>query len=238
MTILDLIQGSMRLINVLGTGETASSTEANQAFTSLNDMIDTWSTEQLLIYAKAHETFPLVVNQQSYQFGNGAPDFNSTSGRPQRIENINFQQVSGTTTMELPIEIINQDEWAGLSVKTITSNLPTKMWPEYTFPYATLNFWPIPSVTNNVIIWSWKPLSDFTALTSTIALPPGYNKALRYNLAVELAPEYGKTLDPVIIAQATNSKAAIKRMNSRVDLLGVDQALLPQKATWNWFTGE
>jgi hypothetical protein len=238
MTVLDLIQSAMRLANILGTGETASAVEANQAFDSLNDMIDTWSTEQLLIYAKAYETFPLVVNQQSYQMGNGAPDFNSSSGRPLKIEDINFQQVSGTTTVELPIDILSQDQWAAISVKTVTSNLPTKMWPEFTFPYTTLNFWPIPTVSNNVIIWSWKPLSDFTNLAAVIALPPGYNKALRYNLAVELAPEYGKTLDPVIISQATNSKAAIKRMNSRVDLMGVDDALLPQRSTWNWFTGE
>lgn len=236
MTTLDHIQSSMRLANILGQGETASSVEASQALQSLNDMLDTWSTENLLIYAKAYETFPLVVNQQAYQMGTGAPDFNTT--RPQKIEEINFQQISGTTTLELPIEIINQDQWAAISVKTITSNLPTRMWPQYTYPNAILNFWPIPSITSNVIIWSWKPLTDFGALTTTITLPPGYSKAIRYNLAVELAPEYGKNLDPVVIAQATASKAAIKRMNSPTTLMGVDEALLPQKSTWNWYVGE
>lgn len=236
MTCLDLINGAMRLIGVLGSGETLANNEANDAFNALNDMIDTWSNEQLLIYVKAYETFPLVVNQQSYQMGTGAPDFNTV--RPQKIEDINFQQVSGNTTVELPIEIINQDQWADLSVKTITSNLPTKLWVQDTFPYSTLWFWPIPTTTNNVIIWSWKPLTDITSLTTTIALPPGYNKALRYNLAVELAPEYGKQLDPIVIENAAESKAAIKRMNSKTLLLGMDAGLLPQKPTWNWFTGE
>lgn len=227
----------MRLINVLGVGETPSAVEANQALSSLNDMIDTWSNENLLIYAKAYESFPLVVNKQAYLMGTGSADFNTV--RPQMIEAMNFQQISGTTTVELPIEIINQDQWASISVKTITSNLPTRMWPQYTFPYVTLNFWPIPDVTNNVIIWSWKPFTSVAAsLTTAIALPPGYNKALRYNLAVELAPEYGKSLDSTVIAQATNSKAALKRMNSRVDLMGTDPALLPQRSTWNWYTGE
>lgn len=236
MTTLDLISSAMRLINVLGTGETPSATEANQAMSSLNDMLDAWTNDNLLIYAKAYETFPLVVNQQSYQMGTGAPDFNTT--RPQSIEDINFQQVSGSTTVELPIQIINQDQWAAISVKTITSNLPTRMWPQYTYPYVILNFWPIPIITNNVIIWSWKPLINFGALTSVVSLPPGYSRALRYNLAVELAPEYGKTLDPVVASQAAGSKAALKRMNSRVDLMGMDPALLPQKSSWNWYTGE
>jgi hypothetical protein len=226
----------MRLAQILAVGEVPLSNESSDALQVLNDMVDTWSTEQLLIYAKAYESFPLVVNQQAYQMGSGAPDFNTA--RPQKIEDINFQQVSGNTTVELPIEIINQDQWAAISVKSITSNLPTRMWPQYTFPYATLNFWPIPMVSENVIIWSWKPLSEFSSLTTVIDLPPGYSKALRYNLAVELAPEYGKNLSDFLITEATQSKAAIKRMNSRVDLMACDPALMPQGNTWNWYTGE
>lgn len=238
MTGLDLITAAMRLIGAIGTGETPTANEANNAQSSLNDMIDSWSNDQLLVYAKAYEAFPLVVNQQSYQFGTGAPDFNSTSGRPLKIEDINFQQVSGSTTVELPIQILNQDEWAAITVKTITSNLPTKMWPQFTYPYVTLWFWPIPLVTSNVIIWSWKPLTQITNLSTAIALPPGYNKALRYNLALELAPEYGKNPSEMVTAQAIGSKAALKRMNSRIDLLGCDVGLLPQKSSFNWYTGE
>ena len=112
------------------------------------------------------------------------------------------------------------------------------MWPQYLYPYVVLNFWPVPSVAGNVIVWSWKPLSSIATLTTALSVPPGYLRALRYNLGVELAPEYGRQLDPVVIENAVESKASIKRMNTPITLMGIDQGVLPKKSTWNWFTGE
>ncbi len=236
MTGQDLINGAFRLIGVLASGEVPSASDSNDALTALNQMLDTWSTQNLLIPSKTFESLALVVNQQTYQMGTGAPDFNTI--RPQKIENINWQQISGSTTLDVPVEILNQDQWAAISIKTITSNLPTRMWPQYLYPYVKLNFWPIPSITGNVIVYSWKPLSSVATLTTALSVPPGYLRALRYNLGIELAPEYGRQLDPVVIENAVESKASIKRMNNPVTLLGIDPGVLPKKSTWNWFTGE
>jgi hypothetical protein len=232
----DVINGAMRLIGVLASGETPSSSESNDALTSLNNMIDSWTNQSLLIYEKAYETFALVANQQSYQWGSGVADFNSA--RPQKLENVNWQQVSSTTTVELPVEILNKDQWAAISVKGLTSNLPTRCWLDMTYPNATLYIWPIPSVAGNIVCWSWKPLITISTLTTAISLPPGYLKALIYNLAMELAPEYGKQVSSLVESQAVNSKAVIKRMNSKILLMGCDTAVLNKRSTWNWYTGE
>ncbi len=236
MTANDLITQSLRLLGVLSGNETPSSSESNTGLQYLNDMVDSWSTQQLLIYSKVNESFPLVPGQQSYQWGTGAADFNSA--RPQKIENALWQQPSSSQFFNLQIQLINQDEWSALTVPGTTSNIPTKLFVNYTFPYATLYFWPIPSVVNNVIFWSWKALSSFTLLTSIVSLPPGYNKALRYNLAVELAPEFGKQPSDIIIAQAVDSKADIKRMNNKTLLLQCDPGVIPHKPQFNWLTGE
>lgn len=236
MTTLDLITQSLRLIGVLAGNEVPSANESTTALQYLNDMVDSWSTQNMLIYAKVNETFPLVAGQQSYQMGTGAPDFNTA--RPQKIENAIWQQVQGSSVFNLEIEIINQDQWAALPVPNTQSNIPTKLFVNYTFPYATLYFWPIPLQANNFQMWSWKQLSDFSLLTSLVSLPPGYNKALRYNLAIELAPEFGKEPGPLIVAQATDSKADIKRMNNKPTLLQCDVATIPRKPGFNWLTGE
>lgn len=236
MTANDLITQSLRLIGVLAGNEVPSASEANTGLQYLNDMVDNWSTQQMLIYSKVNETFPLVANQQSYQMGTGAPDFNTV--RPQKIENAIWQQPQGSTNYNLEIDIINQDQWAALTVPTTQSNIPTKLFVLYGFPYATLYFWPIPLQANNLILWSWKQLSEFTLLTSLVSLPPGYNKALRYNLAMELAPEFGRQLDPLITEQAKFSKADIKRMNNRVVLMQADPAVIPRKPGFNWLTGQ
>jgi len=236
MTALDLINGSLRLLGVLASGEVAPNSEANDAFSSLNDMIDTWSNESLLIYEKAYETFGVNVNQQSYQWGAGATDFNSP--RPQRLENINWQQVTATTTLELPVDILNKDQWAAISIKGITSSIVTRAWLEFTYPNATLWLWPIPSVAANIVVWSWKPLIDIASINTTLSLPPGYQRALRYNLALELAPEYGVQVDPIVEAHAIESKANLKVMNSKILMMACDAATLNKRSTWNWYTGE
>lgn len=236
MTANDLITQSLRLIGVLSGNEPPSASEANTGLQYLNDMIDSWSTQQMLIISKVTETFALVANQQSYQMGTGAPDFNTV--RPQKIENAIWQQPQGATNYNLEIDIINQDQWAALTVPTTQSNIPTKLFVNYTFPYATLYFWPIPLQANNLILWSWKPITELSTLTTAVSLPPGYNKALRYNLAVELAPEFGRQLSDIIIAQAVDSKADIKRMNNRVFLMQADPAVIPRKPGFNWLTGE
>lgn len=236
MTALDLITSSLRLVGVLAGNEVPTANESTVGLQYLNDMVDSWSTQQMLIYAKVNETFALVANQQSYQMGTGAPDFNTA--RPQKIENAIWQQPQGATNYNLEIDIINQDQWAALTVPTTQSNIPTKLYVNYTFPYATLYFWPVPLQANNLILWSWKQLAEFAALTTAVSLPPGYNKALRYNLAVELAPEFGRTPSDLVITQAVDAKADIKRMNNRVTLMQADPAVIPRKPGFNWLTGE
>jgi hypothetical protein len=236
MTVLDIISAALRINGILAAGETASNNECNDALISLNNMVDTWSTEKMLIYATIQETFSLVVNQGAYQMGSGAPDFNTV--RPQKIENIVWQQPTGSYPFNLGIKIVTQDQWASIGVPTITSTIPTHMWPQYTNPYVTLNFWPVPQAVNNIVIWSWKPLTDFSSLTQTVTLPPGYQKAIIYNLALELAPEYGSTPSELVLVQAAESKAAIKRMNNSQNMLLADAAMLNRKPSWNWMTGE
>lgn len=234
-TALDLIQASMRMIGVLASGESLSANEATDALSSLNRMLATWSNENLLIYSKTLETFTLVSNQQSYTMGSGG-NFNTT--RPQLIENASLRTTSSSTALDLPIEIIDKDQWASISVKSIASSIPTKLFVQSTYPLATLWLWPIPSDANTLVLWSWKTLSSIATTAATVDLPPGYEDAIIWNLAVRLGPEYGRPADPMVVAEAAESKAAIKRMNHKPQLLTIDSALLSHRPTFRWLTGE
>jgi hypothetical protein len=61
---------------------------------------------------------------------------------------------------------------------------------------------------------------------------------LRYNLAIELAPEYGKEPSETTLGIAIQSKAKIKRMNSKPLYLKTDSALQTRGHVFNWLTGE
>jgi len=225
----------MRLIGALASGETATADQQTDALTALNSMIGVWSTEQLLIWAKVSEDFTLVPSQQSYTFGTGG-NFNST--RPQKIENAYLVTGTSPNVFEIPVDIVNQDQWASITVKTTQSAIPQRLYNDTAYPLSNIYLWPIPNAANTLRLYSWKPLSSFSTADSTVDLPPGYEEALRYNLAVRLAPEYGRPILPQVQEIAVGSKAAIKRMNTKFNLLISDDALLQRVRTFNWLTGE
>ncbi len=236
MTGQELIASSLRLIGVLASGETPSNAEATDGLTALNDVIESWSNEQLLIPDKVREVFPLVANQRVYTMGIGG---NFNTSRAMEIENCLIQLVANSPVLELPMEILNKDQYASILLKTMTSDFPLYMYNDGNYPLDNINIFPVPtSSANNIVLYSWKPLTAIATLTTSLSVPPGYKRALRYALALELSSEYGKTLSDTTIAQAIESKAVIKRTNAKPYYLQVDQAIRATPAVWDWRTGE
>lgn len=234
-TARDIISGALRLLGVIASGEPLGASEATDGLSSLNDMIDSWSNENLMIPNKVREVFALTGGKQSYTMGTGG-DFSSS--RSMWIEKVLVQLNSGASTLELPVKILTKDQFAGIILKQTQSTYPLYVYAEGTNPLETLNFWPIPQQANNVVIYSAKALAQLTTLTTALALPPGYSRALRYNLALELASEYGRAVPETVLEIAMASRAVIKRVNTEPQYLQVDNALRANTSTFNWYTGE
>lgn len=224
-TVSDLIKGSMRLIGAIAAGETPTASELADGLSALNEMIESWSTEKLIIPAMTRETFSLVGGTQSYTIGSGG-DFDTV--RPIKIEKALLQYQS-SPLQERPIEILNLDQWTGIVNKDTDSDYPTALYYDPTFLLGTLKFWPKPSAAKTIVLHSWKELTQLATSSTDVEFPPGYYRALRYNLAVEIAPEYGQEASPTIASIANEAKANIKRANRKVELLSVDQALVQNK---------
>lgn len=222
----------MRLIGAIATGETPSADELSDGLSTLNDLLDSWSNEGLLIYSVTRETFPLTQGQSRYSIGVGG-DFDTS--RPQKIQEATILS-SGN---ELPLNILNVQEYAAISIKTTTSNIPSDIYLEGTFPLNYLNLYPTPSSADSLVLYSLKPLSKYTLSSDTVSLPPGYARALRYNLALELSPEYGKPLNELIISVAQESKASIQRYNTAPVYMNSDiSSLINNNSSFNIETGQ
>lgn len=236
MTVLDLITGSFRLLGVLAGGEQPRADEAQNALSSLNSMIESWNLEKLMCYAVLPQTFPLVAGKLAYTMGVGG-DWDAAW--PSRIENVKLLYNTGTNPeMVLDIAIINRDQYLSFIVPSTSSTIPMWVYIDDGFPLKTFYFYTVPSIVNSVDIFAWSEITAFPDLQTEIILPPGYERALRFNLALELAPEYGKEPSPIVAAGAATSKATIKSFNMRPLYMQVDQALTAQKAGFNWLTGE
>ncbi len=234
MTGRDLITASLRLIGAIAPGESIPAAEATDGLAALNRMIDSWSNESLLIYAKVREEFTLTASDGIYSMGTGG-DFSTT--RPVHIEEAAIEIVSASPTYEVPITIIrNATEWAAVISKDTTSELPQYLYAEGTYPTDTLNLYPVPTVANKLVLYSQKPLTTITALATSVSMPPGYERALIYNFAVEISPEYNRMVPDVVMQTAIDSKALIKRTNHKPSYLKCDPALLG-KSSFNIYSG-
>lgn len=233
---LQLIQGAARLIGVLAEGEQLSSQGANDALNSLNDLIDSWSNEGLIAIPIVRETFALasVGLSETYTWGSAGT---LISARPQSIRRALIQLTGTSPPIELPMKIMNVDQYASVVLKSLQSTFPQYCYIDDAYPSRNVNIWPVPTdSTNSLVFYSVKPLINISTLTTTLSLPPGYQRAIRYALAVELAPEYGKAVPDSVIAIAVESKAAIKRANTKPIYLTVEAALAGRPGVYNWKT--
>jgi hypothetical protein len=79
-------------------------------------------------------------------------------------------------------------------------------------------------------LWVWRLLTQFSSLTEDVNFPPGYEKALRYALAAQLAIEYGRDSETQE-ALANDAEAAIEGLNASNDLAIEDPPETPEGQT-------
>lgn len=234
MTGREIVTASLRLLGVLAPGENLGASEATDGLSALNRMLGSWSNESLLINAKVRDELTLTPNDQQYSMGTGA-DFNTA--RPIRIEEALIRDESSSPAIEIPVKLLTKEEWAAIQVKESTSTYPHSLYAEGTYPNETINLYPKPTAAHKLVLYSWKPLPEIATLDTSVSLPPGYDDALIYNLAIRLAPEYGRAVSDAVGITATEAKAAIKRINHKPRYLKVDDALSPRGGGFNIYTG-
>ncbi len=232
-TALDIIKAALHNIGAIAIEEVPTAAEANDAFNLLNNMIAVWNTENLMIYSVNPEVFPVVPNQLSYTMGPGG---NFNTARPVLIEDAYMRDSAGN---DYKMSIVNYETYSAIITKTTSSALPTVMYDNQDFPLKTLTFWPKASDGSySFVLWVWKAVASFAALSDTLSLPPGYQAALEFNLSVWLSPRYGKTVSPDLALLASSTKAQLKKINYEVKELVFDPTLTGKGRVFNWLSGQ
>ena len=230
-TVLEILKGSLRKIGAIAPGESLASEEASDGLQVLNQMLGGWNTQNLIMLGLEIEEFSLVAGQNSYTLGVGG-DFNTAE--PIRTDAAFIKYDSNT---ELPIQIIDNQKWGRLQAKGTESALPTHIYIDHNHPLQKVYVYPTPSEATTLILHNYRKFSSFTSLATSLSLPDGYERAIVHNLAIEMAPEYGKTVSNEVIKIASESLADIKRVNIKSNEVGVDPALI-SSGGYNWRTGQ
>ncbi len=234
-----LITGALKLIGALSQGETAQPEDLNDGLVRLNELIDGWGTERLMVPSTTRTVFTTSANVGSYTIGPGG---NINQAWPQSIDEAGYLYLAGTSTVEIPMDVLTYDTYRTIPQKDQTNSLPYSLYYDHAYQsgLGTITLWPIPSTATDIAIYHRSVLSQFAGLSVTYAFPPGYAKALRYNLAVDLAPDYSKEPSNAVMRGAMESKANVKRANFVPLERECDPAVLQGSGgtgRWNIITG-
>jgi len=232
-TAYDQITGALRLLGQLAEGETPSAETANDALTALNQMIDSWNTERLSVFSTQDQVETWPPSTISRTFG---PTGDIVGARPILIDDSTYFK-DPATGISYGLKLINQQQYNGIAVKTVTSTYPQVMWVNMTYPNIEMYVYPVPTKVLEFHIVSVQELTQPATLATTLAFPPGYLRAFRYNLACELAPEFGVEPSPTVGRIAMTSKRNLKRINNPDDIMSLPYSIVGTRQRFNIFSG-
>lgn len=236
--VRSIITRAVRLLGAVAQGTPLPAGDAADGLAALNSMLEAWNINSLDVFTKNFDEYQLVPGQQVYTIGPTGNIAAAPQLRPTTIDRALLKVLQSTPNIELPIKMIEDQEWSEIAVKNLTSTYCTKMYSTGDFPNLSLYLWPIPTLANKLILWTWNQVTALADINTDLSLPPGYERAIIYNLAMELSAEYGLMPSPVVSQIAVDSLAQVKRINSIPLYLDCDPALLSPPAAFNWLTGK
>jgi hypothetical protein len=193
-------------------GGTLSASEGTHYLGKFNSFLESLSQERLMIYQVTTDSFPLVANTSTYSIGPGGT---VNTDRPNRIVNA---YVRDSANFDHELNVIDQASYWDIGSKAQTATYPSVVYYDNSFSATstgTLHFAPVPSEVNTVYLNSWKQLTAVAHLSTNVLLPPGYQRMIESNFALEVSPGL---VDPpaMLVKIARDSKAALKGVNAPV----------------------
>lgn len=233
---IDFITGAMTDLGVLAAEETASNEDAADVFTVLNMMADALGVERLTMYQIVRTVKTLTASTASYTIGTGG---SINIVRPTWIDRAGIViDNTASPPTEIPITVLTDQEYARWPQKALTNTQSQAVYYDHSWSAGLGLVYPLPiptvSTTQLVLYAPSVAVAQFADQSTTdYTFPPGYARAIRKNLALEIAPMFKAEPSPLLMKQAEESKKAIKRANVRPVTLTIDPALSQSSGHWS-----
>ena len=213
-TARDIISSALKKIGVLATGQAVEAEDAADGLSELNRMIDSWSAAGMPIFHVTPETFNLAAGVSSYEIGAGG-DFDTS--RPIAIVSSFIRDVNGH---DYPVMVRPTSEYWPLGEKS-TQSRPKYLFYDPVYPRGVIYVYYTPAEAEAIYLLCRKPLVDLATLATAVSFPEGYERAFIYNLAVELAPNYGRKIPQLVAFNAQQSLGVITGRNLALEIAPV-----------------
>ena len=229
----DQINGALRLIGQLAESETPSAATSQDSLTAMNQMLDSWSSERLSVFSTQDQVFSWPPGRISRTLG---PTGDFVGNRPVLLDDSTYFR-DPANNISFGIKIINQQQYDGIAVKTVTSTYPQVIWINMDMPNISMYIYPVPT---KVLEWHFISVTELVepaTLATELVIPPGYLRAFRFNLACEIAAEFGVEPPPSVQRIAMSSKRNIKRINNPDDVMSLPYSIVATRQRFNIYAG-
>lgn len=177
----DIIEAALRVLGVIGLGETPETEDYTNCSQALNMMIKGWAKKGFPLFVNATESVNLVASTATYTLTN----------RPVRIEKDNAY-LRDTNNIDTDLQVVSKQEYNLIGDKTITGT-PNQIYYDNTLT-GTLYVYPVPDTTaadSTLYVNVQRQFYDMAAPTNNFDFPSEWYNALKWGLAAEVAVEYG-----------------------------------------------
>lgn len=245
-TVREICTDILEELNVVGAGETPSATDLEFCRKRVNRWIDSLALENLALLYMPRTVEPLVAGTLTYTVGTGG---DIDIARPDRIEAAGIildNSVDASEQVEIPIEVLTDQQWQNVRIKQLASPLPLAIYYDRNAAavtgYALIYPYPVPDVgTTSLVLYTLQRLSSFADLNTDLTLAPGYELFIATNALRHVASAFGKGVTGDQDAAARDARLKLKRSNVRPVQVGVDDALVNRGKDGGYFdyrTGE
>ena len=226
-TVYDQITGALRLIGQLAEGEQPSADTAQDALTAFQQLVDSWNTERLSVFSTQDQVRIWPAGTMRLTLG---PTGDLVGNRPVLVDDATYFKYNNVS---YGIKLINQQQYDGIAVKTVQSTYPQVMFVNMTYPDIEMYVYPVPNSTLEFHFISVEELTQPASLSTSLAFPPGYLRAFKYNLACEIANEFGIEPPQTVQRIAMTSKRNLKRINNPDDVMSLPYPLVARQQRYN-----
>lgn len=230
-TVRDLLGRALLLSGAMNKGEDPDPDEWTDALESFIGMLGVWDMQSLAQPYIASSQFLTVPGKRGYSLGPGG-DWDGV--RPNSIKFAWFER----DTLTLPLKQLQYDEYGDIPVKNVASTNPWGFMYNASYPLGYFVLYPVPSAQVKIILGYDASFYDMTLDSDIRGFPKGYVHVMVYNLAVLLAPEYGKEPPSAIVKEATKTMGILKSRNLKALDAVIDPAVPGMsRRRWDWRIG-
>jgi len=229
-TAEDIVKAALRKLGF----SSPSDTKKNQALDALNMLLTSWSVGGLLIPYVTEDTHTLTIGTAKYSIGSSG-DINTA--RPIDIFDAFLRD---SNSYDRYLQVLSVKEYDQIVSKG-SDGKPTTLYYYPSYPLAYIYFDYEPDDTYTLYLKSWKHLTEFSTLGTSIDLPPEYKRALVFNLAVEIASDEDYQLPQEVFMIAQAARENIEHQNAKFLVppeASFDDAIIQEGGVYNIFTDE